>query len=66
MLGLQRITIHFIGDTGQEINADITYWLLEDNNILDHFTVLYRKNKDCWGAAHISKYAKSKLEYRIK
>lgn len=66
MLGLQRITIHFIDDTGQEINADYTYWLLEDNNTLDHFAVLYREDKDCWGIAHISKYAKSKFEYRIK
>jgi len=66
MLGLQRITIHFIDEPTREINTDITYWLIEDNDTLDHFAVLYRKNKDCWGTAYISKYAKSKFGYRIK
>lgn len=65
MLGLQRITIHFIGDTGQEINADFTYWLLEDNDTLSYFAVLYRKDNDCWGSAHISQYDRSKFEYKV-
>lgn len=66
MMGLQRITIHFIDDPNQEINEDCICWLLEDDDALSHFVVLFRRCKDCWGTACINQYDKSKFDYRAE